>query len=372
MISALARETGRTGIQCCVAGLKDEFYDTDCKSDEFDFLGGSIFGPKALGYSPELGRLIEGKVSSNSIVHSHGLWMHPGLIARRVSIQNKCPLVISPHGMLEPWALNNSRGKKRLAAFLFENRNLRSAHCLHALCMPEAENFRRCGLRNPIAIIPNGIETKSFDSLPDPDEITQLFPELKGRRRILFLSRIHPKKGLPNLLKAWTQLRKDFGDWCLMIAGPSELGHEQELKALAMDLGIENSVFFLGPIYGEEKRKVLAGADIFVLPSFSEGFSMAILEAAAAGLPVLLTRECNFPELAAAGAGIEVSPDVEGIQLGLRQLLGVSVDQRRRMGQKGRDLVEQFYIWPKITQKMLAVYQWLLGRGPKPDCILSH
>ena len=207
--------------------------------------------------------------------------------------------------------------KKRVAAWLFENRNLSQAACLHALCEAEARSYRDFGLRNPICIIPNGV---------DVPEVGQKGPEARrqpwedfvkpGRKRLLFLSRIHPKKGLVNLLRAWKGISPLFNDWCLMVAGPDEVGHEAQLRSLCASLGIDDSVYFIGQAYGEDKRALLAAADAFVLPSFSEGISMAVLEAAGAALPVVLTHQCNFPQLAKAGGAIKLS-EASGISAGL-------------------------------------------------------
>jgi poly(glycerol-phosphate) alpha-glucosyltransferase len=252
---------------------------------------------------------------------------------------------------------------------MFENKNLREADCLHALCSAEAENFRRYGLKNPIAIISNGVGLNAFRPLPDCDAIAERFPKVKGRRRILFLSRLHPKKGLANLLDAWRNLSPRFTDWCLLVAGAGEPAYELELRTLVNNHALDKSVFFLGPVYGDEKKQALAAADIFVLPSFSEGFSVAILEAAAAGLPVLLTRECNFPELAKAGAAIETAPETSAIEAGLRQILELSEEQRKGMGRRGRELVRQFYTWPEIANQMRKVYEWLAGNGAIPESV---
>jgi poly(glycerol-phosphate) alpha-glucosyltransferase len=271
--------------------------------------------------------------------------------------------------MLEPWALQNSGRKKQLAAWLFENRNLRSASCLHALCAAEAANFREYGLGNPVAVIPNGVDLEEFSAVPPYEAIETEHPHLKGKKRMLFLSRIHPKKGLPHLLTAWKRLAREFGDWTLLIAGNDQLGHEQEMRSLAIDLGLGNAVIFMGPLYGDAKKRAVAGSDAFVLPSFSEGFSMAVLEAAASGLPVVLTPQCNFPELATAGGAILVQPEVPSCENGLRQMLSLSDAQRERMGLCGRELIQESYTWPDIAARMAAVYAWLLGRGPMPDCV---
>jgi poly(glycerol-phosphate) alpha-glucosyltransferase len=195
------------------------------------------------------------------------------------------------------------------------------------------------------------------------------YPRLKGKRRMLFLSRIHPKKGLAHLFKAWQQLASEFNEWILLVAGNDQLGHEQEMRSLAIGLGLGNAVVFLGPLYGEAKKKMMAGSDAFVLPSFSEGFSMAVLEAAACGLPVMLTPQCNFPELAAAGGAVEVQPEAASCEVGLRQMFSFSNAERKRMGARGQKLIRRDYTWPAIAARMAAVYAWLLRQGPKPDCV---
>ena len=369
VIWSLARETRRRGFSTAVAGLNDEWVKDDCHPDGFPMVAGDVVGPKAIGYSPDLNKQLPTLVQSPGVVHSHGLWMYPGLAARKCAENKGCQLLISPHGMLEPWALNHSRWKKKLAEFLFERKNFQKAGCLHALCRAEAENFQRYGLKNPIAIIPNGVYPYEFERGPI-DAILEKFPGIKNHRRILFLSRLHSKKGLDNLLKAWRRLAPDFKDWQLLIAGSGEPGYEKVLKSLSSDLISSQRVFFLGPLYGEEKKQILAAADVFVLPSFSEGFSMAVLEAAASGLPVLLTPQCNFPELIQSGAAIQISTEPAGIENGIRQILELPEEQRKAIGMRGQELVKKSYTWPHIADQMCRVYEWLAGNAPKPESVL--
>ncbi|HTR40302.1 MAG TPA: glycosyltransferase [Pseudomonadales bacterium] len=203
-----------------------------------------------------------------------------------------------------------------------------------------------------------------------PDNaIMEKFPEIKGRRRILFLSRLHPKKGLGNLLQAWQKMAPHFKDWQLLIAGSGDSAYESELKAFSKDLIPNKSVVFLGQISGENKKQILAAADAFILPSFSEGFSVAILEAAGAGLPVLLTPQCNFPELARANAAIEITTDTDGIEKGLRQILELPDEQRKVMGQNGHELIKKSYTWPSIAGQMCRVYDWMMGKCPMPETV---
>jgi poly(glycerol-phosphate) alpha-glucosyltransferase len=369
VIRGLICESMRSGLDCLVAGLRDEFMTPEGPVPGVRAILGDTVGPISFGFSPELKCRLAAEASGGLIIHSHGLWMHPGVVARELAKTTGSPLVISPHGMLEPWALENSSWKKRIAALVFENRNLRSADCLHALCEVEARNMRNYGLRNPIAVIPNGVDLKDFNPLPPYEAMEAEHPLLKDKRRMLFLSRIHPKKGLPHLLKAWQRLAPDFNDWVLLIAGSDQLGHAQEMRSLATELGLLNAVIFLGPLYGDAKMKAMAGSDAFVLPSFSEGFSMAILEAAACGLPVLMTPQCNFPELTAAGGAVETQPEVGSCEDGLRKIFSLSSAQRKSMGLCGRELIRKTYTWPAIAARMATVYAWLLRQGPKPDCV---
>jgi glycosyltransferase involved in cell wall biosynthesis len=368
VIWALARETRRRSHHVSVVGLLDEWINDDCKEYESQFEAGKVIGPKAFGFSPALRKQLQAQTQPPGIIHSHGLWMYPGIAARKSAGENNCRLLVSPHGMLEPWALNNSSWKKKLAGNLFEYRNLQAADCLHALCLPEAENFRRYGLKNPIAIIPNGIDLDESEPPPN-NSIIEKFPELKGRGHILFLARLHPKKGLGNLLQAWQRMAPEFKDWQLLVAGGGEPAYESELKTFSKDLISSRSVVFLGQLYGETKKQILAAADIFILPSFSEGFSVAVLEAAAAGLPVLLTPECNFPELAKSNAAVEISTDAAGIEKGIRRILELPDQERKAMGCRGRKLISASYTWTKIAGQMCGVYDWLAGNAAIPEIV---
>jgi glycosyltransferase involved in cell wall biosynthesis len=369
VIWSLTGQTQKLGVQAIVAGLRDNHSEIDSDDASGRVITGEVLGPKALGFSPQLRRTLNREVCSLDIVHAHGLWMYPGVLAAGLSRRTGCKRVVSPHGMLEPWALKHSAIKKRLAGWCFERRNLQTADCLHALCRREAQNFRSFGLCNPIAIIPNGVNLDGLAADGENDHVLREYPELRDRKIILFLSRVHPKKGLPDLLQAWAKVKPRQNNWVLMVVGPDELGHEAELRKMADDLGIKKEIVFAGPAYGERKSRLFSFADAFVLPSHSEGFSMAILEAAAAGLPILLTEECNFPELAAAGAAIEVPAGLTGASEGLSRLLALTDLEREEMGSRGLELVRRSYTWPAIAREMLGVYNWLAEDGPRPGCI---
>jgi poly(glycerol-phosphate) alpha-glucosyltransferase len=271
--------------------------------------------------------------------------------------------------MLDPWVVRNAQWKKRLAGWLYENAHLRGAACLHALCEAEAEAIRAYGLRNPICIIPNGIDPPAAT----PAEPSPWQANLPDDAKVLFyLGRLHPKKGLPHLLRAWAAVHlahQNAAAWHLVIAGWDQGGHETELKAQAELLGLATRVHFVGPQFNAAKHASYHRADAFILPSFSEGLPMTVLEAWSYGLPVLMTPQCNLPEGFQADAALRIDPDPERIAQGLTTLFALPDHERTAMGERGRALVAQRFTWPGIAQQMLSVYQWVLGQGERPECV---
>ena len=317
------------------------------------------FGP--LKSSLKLRRIL--KQSEPDLLHVHGLWLDRQWAALQWQIRADRPVILSPRGMLDPWALRNSAWKKRLVGQLFANSSLQRATCIHALCRSEEQSIRAYGLKGPVAIIPNGVELPESRCGEEDD---------RGRssgRQLLFMGRIHPKKGVAELLKAWGSRGGAWrNDWVLVLAGWDDGGHEPALRKLADDLGISDSVTFAGPKFGQEKEALLRSADAFILPSFSEGLPMSVLEAWSYGLPVLMTDFCNLPEGFAANAALRIDPDEASIARGLSALAGMSRDDIGSMGRNGRLLVEDKFTWDRIAQDMKAVYEWCLG-GDKPACI---
>jgi glycosyltransferase involved in cell wall biosynthesis len=320
---------------------------------------------KSFGYAPHLAAAL--RKADLDLLHVHGLWMHysvAGLSWRRTVGQ---PYVISPHGMLDPWALRNSGLKKQLALRAYERANLESAACLHALCGAEAEAMRSLGLRNPICIVPNGLEGLSEKRGGAPPWRERISATDKV---LLYLGRLHPKKGLLNLLHGWHARRAEIDSkWHLAIAGWDQAGHEGELRRLVSQTGTEK-VHFLGPLFGVDKQAAFAAADAFVLPSVSEGLPMVILEAWSHGLPVLMTPACNLPEGFAAGAAIEIGTGPDEIRTGLEGLMRMSTEQRRKMGDNGCRLIQERFLQMHCSDMMCQVYRWLLKRAPRPEHVL--
>ncbi len=357
----------RYGLDIKVLGTHDSHTDADqfgwapLKPEAF-----VVKGPRGFGLAPGMAVALER--FHPDLHHSHGLWMYNSLVSYRFHRYSRTPYVISPHGMLDPWAVKRSAWKKRMVAWIFEHKHLTEAGCLHALCVPEQHAIRAFGLRNPICVVPNGIDLPQRQGLPAPWR-SQVDV---GQKVLLYLGRLHPKKGLRILLSAWEQVALGANlqsEWVLAIAGWNQGGHEQELKQAASELRLGQSVIFLGPQFDGAKDACYENADAFVLPSFSEGLPMTVLEAWANELPVLMTPQCNIPQGFALDAAVRSDPTPESLAEGLRNILGMSASERRAMGQRGLRLVERQFTVARVAADMLEVYKWLLGGGAPPECV---
>ena len=492
----------REGVDVRVVGVRDEFTDADAaKWGALRPRVAALRGPVGFGYAPGIGDLLDVDVD---LAYAATLWKYPSWAILNWQKKTRKPVVAAPHGSLDAWALNNSRWKKRVAAWLFKDEQLQRATCFRALCAGEADAIRAYGLRQRIEVVPNGVE---LPAVLAGDSRSKTEDSRVGRRRLVFLGRIHPKKGLVGALRAWAKLRnsasaiRDSAEWQFVIAGWDQGGHEAELRALCADLGLKTAVgttkdtnihenirpritrmctddtkaqggawasqagaafsnpstsqlardcentsptrfangpaevmrgetremgsagenqladpkefldgqsqaglqvdnqkghtirtandpsasgeysssvsirdirgqnsdaldavdvVFYGPAFGEEKEALLRGAEAFILPSFSEGLPMSVLEAWSYGLPVVMTPECNLPEGFASDAALEIRSGEGSFQAGMRTLIEMTDRERAAMGMRGRRLVEVRFTWPKVAAQMKALYEELL------------
>ena len=285
------------------------------------------------------------------VVHIHALWtpwlFRAFLWARRRHI----PIVWSPHGMLTPWALSQRALKKRLALALYQWWGLRGATLLHATALSEVEDCRRVGLRGATTIIPLGVDLPTVEPPP----------HVARPKVALFVSRVHPKKGLFNLIDAWSRLRPE--GWRLLIAGPSDGTHAADVIARARAAGLdETSVAYLGPVYGEEKDALYANAKLFLLPTHSENFGSVVIEALAAATPVITTVGTPWEELRTHNCGWWIEIGVEPLVEALRAALALTDAERQAMGERGRALVRERYTWPAVGHALETAYQSILPK----------
>jgi len=291
--------------------------------------------------------------SNYDVVHTNNIFAPLTLITEWICQFHRVPYVITPHGMLEPWALSYKAGKKRFYYNLLEKPALKRASAIHVLTPIEAENVHRLGLKQT-AIIPNGIHYEAFASGSKADLFYAQFPETQNKAIILFLGRIDPKKGLDLLAQAFGKIYPQFPQAQLVVAGPDNIGFLPTVKNYFLEAGCLEAVTFTGMLLGEIKQAALAAAQIYVAPSYSEGFSMSVLEGMAAGLPCIITTGCNFPEAAEVTHTVEIN--AEAIAVAMKQCLAAP-ETAKAMGERSRDFILQNYTWELASQKLIEVYR---------------
>lgn len=297
-------------------------------------------------------------VDQTDVLQVHGIWTGHSSATMDFASKFQKPVIVSVHGMLDGWALRHKRWKKLPYSALVERPKLARATCLRALTRVEAENYRAFGLKLPIAIVPNGVVAPDIVS---PSPFLDLYPHLRGKKILLFLGRLHKKKGVDLLVKAWNTVSIKVPDSHLVLAGPDDGALD------AVDVSAP-SITKCGLLTGAMKWSALAAASAFVLPSFSEGLSMAILEALWMRLPVLITRECNFREIEKLECTFLTRTSVPSIADGLVDILSRPADELRSRGDIGSIFVRANYGWPLIGQQMADVYDWMRG-GPLPSSV---
>lgn len=291
------------------------------------------------------------------ILHAHGLWLAPNLYPAWAVKHGRAKLVVSPRGMLGAEALEYSSKAKAVLWAVFQRRALAAAGCLHATSEDERVAIRAAGLSGPVATIPNGID------LPPP------WPaNAEPSSTVLALGRIHPKKGLDQLIRAWAAVEARHPLWRLRIVGPAELGHDLELKALAASLGLQR-VVIEGPAFGDAKAAAYRDAALFVLSTRNENFAMTVAEALAHGVPVISTKGAPWAGLETERCGWWVDGDPEAIAAALNSALTTPSAARRAMGQRGRAWMERDFGWSRVAADMLDVYRWLCQGGERPATV---
>ncbi|MEW6139713.1 MAG: glycosyltransferase [Thermodesulfobacteriota bacterium] len=313
--------------------------------------------------SPDLGKALLQESADTDIIHLHEIWSHPIFCASRVARRKGIPYLLTPHGELNPWHMKSKRLKKRIYLELVLRGILGASACVHVFAPSELEGLVQVGYRGPLTVIPNGVSVDDFTTLLDPLAAEQYFSSLDGKRVVFFMSRLSPEKGLDQLIPAWADVTASptYDDCVLVLAGPDSRGYDNVVRALLAKHQLLEKVLLTGMIWGHKKLALMARADLYVLPSYGEGFSVSLLENLACGNPVLVTPACNFPEIEKVGAGACVPPERSALAHGLRRLLDLSEEERLAMGQQGRKLVFENYTWDVVARKFLTVYNCILA-----------
>jgi glycosyltransferase involved in cell wall biosynthesis len=314
----------------------------------------------ALGISPAMRRTLRGRALQADILHNHSLWMMPNVYPYTAVAGSKCRLVCSPRGTLSEWALNRSRWPKKIMWLCGQASVVKKAACLHATSEAEYHDIRRLGLHAPVAVVPNGID------LPEAPFSDAAFAE--QARRLLFLGRIHPKKGLDLLLPAWRRVQDAFPEWELHIVGEDNNGYRNRVQELARSLGARR-VTFSGPVYGAEKGALFSGTQLYVLPTYSENFGLTVAESLAHAVPAIVTKGAPWQGLEQHECGWWPDISVDSLAESLRAALHLSPNELHEKGRRGRAWMEREFSWPKIGQMMQETYQWVLGGGCAPPWV---
>ncbi|WP_338243129.1 glycosyltransferase [Aurantiacibacter hainanensis] len=320
---------------------------------------GSMPVLSGLRASRSLSAGLEMRAADVDILHNHGLWLMPNVAIGRVAAKSMKPLIVSPRGMLAPEALRFSAWKKKLFWALLQKPAFKQVVAWHATSQEEADDIRAFGIEAPIAIIPNGVDVTTATAKHDPR---------RQKRTALFLSRLHPKKGLPGLIAAWAEIALQRPSWELVIAGPDEGGHRAKLTQQIEESGA-TSIRFAGPIYGSEKARLLTSADLFVLPTKSENFGIAVAEALAAGVPAIVTKGAPWSGLREQNCGWWIDHGTEPLKATLLEATALPSEVRKQMGARGRAWVLQDFGWDAIGREMDATYRWVAGNGDFPSCM---
>lgn len=373
VLAGLKRESG--GPSYTVPRLCESLIKSDCRVDllsvasDFDVSSACsirlshdwarIPFLSAMAFSNSMKECLDSRIPTTDIIHNHGLWRMPNVYSGRLAKRSSIPLVVSPRGMLSSTALKFSSFRKRAFWHLLQRSAFESAALWHATCDVEAEEIRSFGITAPIAVIPNGIDIASASA-----EHLDFAP----RRTLLALSRLHPKKGFPLLIEAWSRIAAYRPEWDLLIVGPDEDGHRAELQAIINSKG-GCRVYINGPMYGRDKDELFKRADLFVLTTYNENFGVAVAEALASGLPAVVTKGAPWRGLHKEGCGWWVDHSVEALSEHLKLATSLPASTRKSMGCLGRSWMERDFGWQSVSQSMIAVYTWLKYGGVAPSCV---
>lgn len=317
------------------------------------------FGPRRLGTSPSMRRWLEEEARSGRIdlIHNHSLWVMANVYPGRACKYGRCQLVVSPRGTLSKWALRRSALQKRIFWRFLQAQVLKGATCFHATAESEYDDIRRLGFRQPVCILPNGIDPPPF-----------VEKTATGHRILLFLGRIHPVKGVDMLLKSWQAVETRFPEWELHLAGPDDDGYLAKMRGLVAHLRLKR-VVFRGLLLDEEKWRAYSTSSLFVLPTHSENFGMTVAEALGAGTPAIVTKGAPWAGLETQGAGWWIDIGIDPLVACLEQALALPEMRLAEMGQAGRDWMERDYSWDRIGKQLSVTYHWLLEGGEAPPWV---
>ena len=314
--------------------------------------------PTIVGTSFPLARALAAAVPRADVVHLHSLYLFHTWITARLCRRYGVPYLLRPHGTLDPFLWRRHRARKAVLEALFQNRVLREAAAIHYTAEEEMRLAAPYAQGAPGVVVPNGLDLAQYAELPPPGSFRARYPEIGRRRIVLFLSRLNFKKGLDVLIPAFARAARRHDDLHLVIAGPDD-GQLAAAQGWVAAQGIGGRTSFVGMLDHAGKLGCFRDASMFVLPSYSENFGIAIVEAMACGVPVAISDRVNiWREIEAAGAGFVAPPTVEDVARQIDRLAGDAA-AAAAMGERGRQLVAEKFAWATIARQLETVYRTL-------------
>ena len=299
------------------------------------------------------------------LIHSQCIWKPSyhkvAIAARKLNI----PLIITPRGTLEPWSLGQKKWKKKMAMVLYQKNDLQKAACILATSDMEARHVRDLGIAPPIAIIPNGIDVSEYACRTEGSKFSV-------KKQIVFLSRIHKKKGVEFLINAWEQLKAKYPDWNVVIAGNGEEAYISQLKAMITAKSLHEFVEIIPPVFGEAKHKLYSESSLFILPTYSENFGMVIAEAMSCGVPCITTNGTPWQELNEKCLGWCIDLSQENVIKTISEAIDLGQDKLFEIGQRCSQYIYDTYQYTEVASKNKQVYEWIVNGGDKPECVHNN
>jgi glycosyltransferase involved in cell wall biosynthesis len=336
------------GLPVCRGGVEIQYFP--------------VQSPRYYKFSLPLARALRTAIPQYDLVHIHSLYLFPSTVAAHYCRHYGIPYLIRPHGTLDPYMYGRHRTRKWIYERLFEWRNLNHAAAIHFTTAEEQELTRSLGLKAPGLVVPLGVNLQDYADAPPAGNFRAVHPETHGQKLILFLGRLSFKKGLYLLAKAFGEVGRKRDDLRLVVAGPDDEGCGVQVRRWLEAEGVLEKSTFPGMLLGSEKLAAFRDADMFVLPSYTENFGIAVVEAMACRLPVVISNRVNiWREVGDANAGLVVNCDVQEVGQALFTLLEAP-GLGREMGKQGRQLVEARFTWEAVGEQMIQVYEQILTK----------
>lgn len=294
------------------------------------------------------------------LIQMQSLWAKSYHQIARIACKHDIPYIITPRGMLEPWSLSQKKWKKKLAMLLYQKADLQKAACIFTTADMEALHVHDLGIKTPCSVIPNGIETDGYPCRKTIEGV---------KKQILFLSRVHVKKGIELLIEAFANLYRDFVDWSVVIVGNGEQNYIESLRLKVERLGMQDSIKIFPPVFGVAKTKLYQESSLFCLPSYSENFGMVIAEAMSCGVPVITTTNCPWEILNDTNTGWCIDLSVDNLEKALREAMSMDSAELYEKGQQSSKLVFENFNYRNVAEKTKKLYEWILNKTEKPSFV---